>query len=151
MLVNILGGSGMNSRLNWALREKHGYVYSIGSHYFPFSDTGLFMISFGTEPKQMSKSIQLINQELHKLRNEPLGVKQMNAAREQLFGHLAMTEENNLSFMMMMGRSMLDIGKILPIEQTYDRIRNTSPQMLLTLANDIFDESQFSFLRMEPK
>lgn len=150
ILVNILGGSGMNSRLNWALREKHGYVYSIGANYFPFSDTGLFMISFGTEPSQMKKSLQLISVELRKLKEEPLGVKQMNAAREQLYGQLAMTEENNPSFMIMMARSMLDIGKILPIDQTYARIRDTTPKKLMELANDIFDENMFSILRMEP-
>ena len=139
----------MNSRLNWALREKHGYVYSIGANYFPFSDTGLFMISFGTEPTQMKKSLQLISEELRKLKEEPLGVKQMNAAREQLYGQLAMTEENNLSFMIMMARSMLDMGKILPIDQTYARIRDTTPKKLMELANDIFDENMFSMLRME--
>lgn len=150
MLVNILGGSGMNSRLNWALREKHGYVYSIGSHYYPFTDTGLFMISFGTEPKQMNKSLRLISDELRKLREEPLGIRQMNAAREQLFGQMAMAQENNSSYMIMMARSMLDRGKILPIEETYTRIRETNPQTLQDLANDIFKEKQFSILRMEP-
>ncbi len=150
MLVNILGGSGMNSRLNWALREKRGYVYSIGAHYYPFSDTGLFMISFGTEPTQMKKSLELVHGELRKLREEPLGVKQMNAAREQLFGQIAMAEENNMNFMIMMARSLLDIGRIIPIEEVYSRIRETTPLKLMELANEIFDESQFSYLRMEP-
>jgi len=150
MLVNILGGSGMNSRLNWALREKRGYVYSIGAHYYPFSDTGLMMISFGTEPSQMKRSLELISNELRKLKEEPLGIKQMNAAREQLFGQIAMAEENNLNFMIMMARSILDIGKIIAIEEVYSRIRETSPLKLMELSNDIFDESQFSYLRMEP-
>ncbi len=150
MLVNILGGPGMNSRLNWALREKHGYVYSIGAHYYPFSDTGLFMISFGTEPAQMEKSLGLINMELDKLRKKQLGIKQMNAAREQLLGQLAMAEEHNSSFMIMMARSTLDLGRITPIEETYKRIKETTPKKLLELANDIFKESTFSILKMEP-
>ena len=150
MLVNILGGSGMNSRLNWALRERHGYVYSIGANYFPFSDTGLFIISFGTDPSRMSKSLELIDVELKRLREESLGVKQMNAAREQLFGQIAMAEENNLGFMIMMARSILDLNRVTPIDETYKRIRETSPAILMNLANDIFDESQFSYLRMEP-
>lgn len=150
MLVNILGGSGMNSRLNWVLREKHGYVYSIGANYFPFSDTGLFMISFGTEPSQMIKSLQLIKIELEKLKEKQLGVKQMNAAREQLLGQLAMADENNLSFMISMARNILDVGRVPPIEETYGRIRETTPAKLRELANDIFDESTFSYLRMEP-
>lgn len=150
MLVNILGGSGMNSRLNWALREKHGYVYSIGSHYFPFSDTGLFMISFGTEPSQMVKSLELIKTELGKLKEKPLGVKQMNAAKEQLLGQLAMAEENNLNYMISMARSILDIGRIQMIDETYQRIRETTSTQLMALANDIFNESKFSYLKMEP-
>lgn len=150
MLTNILGGPGMNSRLNWALREKHGYVYSIGSHYFPFTDTGLFMISFGTEPAQMKKSLELVMNELKKLREEPLGTKQMNAAKEQLLGQMAMAEENNLNFMIMMARNLLDLGKISTMEETYSKIQEVTPARLMELANDIFDESQFSYLIMEP-
>lgn len=150
MLANILGGNGMNSRLNWALRERHGYVYSIGAHYYPFSDTGLFMISFGTDPSQMSKSLQLIDHELEKLKTKPLGFKQMNAAKEQLLGQLAMSEENNLSFMIMMARNILDHDKVLPLEELYARINETKAITLMQLANEMFEKSYFSFLRMEP-
>ena len=86
LLSNILGGSGMNSRLNLSLREKHGFVYSIGSQYIPFTDTGLFVISFGTEPGQLQKSIKLVNDELRKLCEQKLGVKQLAAAKEQIWG-----------------------------------------------------------------
>ncbi len=150
MLANILGGSGMNSRLNWALRERHGYVYSIGAHYYPFSDTGLFMISFGTDPSQMTKSLQLIDHELEKLKSTPLGLKQMNAAREQLLGQLAMAEENNLSFMILMARNILDHDKVMPLEELYTRINDTKAITLMQLANEMFEKSHFSFLRMEP-
>ena len=57
----------MNSRLNMALREKHGFVYSIGAQFVPFTDTGLFVISFGTEPTQLKRSIELVKLELKKL------------------------------------------------------------------------------------
>ena len=76
----------MNSRLNLSLREKHGFVYSIGSQYIPFTDTGLFVISFGTEPGQLQKSIKLVNDELRKLCEQKLGVKQLAAAKEQIWG-----------------------------------------------------------------
>ena len=150
MLVNILGGSGLNSRLNWALREKRGYVYSIGANYYPFTDTGMFMISFGTDPNQLERSIDLIKIELKKLREEPLGVKQMNAAREQLLGQLAMAEENNMNYMIMMARNILDIGKIPLLTETYDRINATNPQVLSELANEMFQENKLSYLKMIP-
>ncbi len=150
MLVNILGGSGLNSRLNWALREKRGYVYSIGASYYPFTDTGMFMISFGTDPSHLHRSIDLIKAELKKLREEPLGVKQMNAAREQLLGQLAMAEENNMNYMIMMARNILDMGKVPSLNETYERINATNPQILMELANDMFREEKLSYLKMIP-
>jgi len=151
MLTNILGGTGINSRLNDVLREKRGYVYSIGAYCFPFTDTGLFMVSFGTEPSQMKKSLSLIMNELRKLREKPLGVKQLTAAREQLLGQLAMAEENNQSFMMRMARSILDAQSVEPLEELQQKIYAISAQQLVTMANDLFQEDQFSFLHMAPR
>jgi predicted Zn-dependent peptidase len=151
MLTSILGGSGMNSRLNLALREKHGFVYSIGSHFVPFTDTGIFMISFGTEPSQMKKSIELVKAELKRLCDEPLGKKQLASSKEQILGHLAMAEESNISFMMMTARNLLDLGKIISFEEIQERVKKTTSFQLQELAIDMFDERKLSCLIMEPK
>jgi len=151
MLTNILGGPGMNSRLNMVLREKRGYVYSIAAQFVPFTDTGLFVISFGTEPSQMVKSISLVELELRKLREEPLGKKQLAAAKEQMMGQIAMGEENNVSFMMMMARNLLDQGRITTLDELFSQVKDTSAEDLMTLANEIFKENKFSYLMMEPR
>jgi len=148
MLTNILGGGGMNSRLNMALREKHGFVYNIGAQFVPFTDTGLFVISFGTEPTQLNKSISLVKQELKKLRDEKLGVKQLAASKEQILGQLAMAEENNIGFMMMMARNLLDLQRITSLDEIFEHVKNTSSLELQTLANEMFDEKKLSVLRM---
>lgn len=150
LLTNILGGGGMNSRLNLSLREKYGFVYSIGSQYFPLTDTGLFVISFGTEPTQLPKSIRIVQAELRKLREEKLGVKQLTSAKEQIMGQVAMAEESNISFMMMMGRSLLDLGKVPSLEEIFSRIQNTSADDLRKMANEMFDPEKMSYLMMEP-
>jgi predicted Zn-dependent peptidase len=151
LLTNILGGGGLNSRLNLSLREKYGFVYSIGAHFVPFTDTGLFVISFGTEPSQLSRSIKLVQGELRKLRDGKLGVRQLASAKEQIMGQVAMAEESNVSFMMMMGRSLLDLGRIPPLEEIFNRIKDTTAEELCTMAGEMFDEEQLSYLRMEPK
>lgn len=150
MLTNILGGGGMNSRLNMALREKHGFVYSIGAQFVPFTDTGLFLISFGTEPGQMKKSIDLVKKELKKMRDQPMGIKQLAAAKEQLLGQIAMAEESNISFMIMMARNLLDLGKVTRLEEMFDRVKNTTALRLQELSNEMFDEAKLSYLIMEP-
>ncbi len=151
LLVNMLGGPGMNSRLNLALREKYGFVYSIDAHYIPYTDTGLFAVFFGTEPKQLDRCIKLVKKELDKFCDKPLTKRQLDSAKEQIKGQLAMSEENNLSLMLMMGRSVLDLGKVPSLEDVYNQIDETDSLMLRDVAQDIFDERKMSYLIMEPE
>ena len=151
MLANILGGPGMNSRLNLALREKHGFVYSIDANYQAYTDTGLFAIFFGTEPKHLPKSLRLVKKELQLLKDKPLGIKQLHTAKEQLMGQLAMAEENNISLMLMMGKSILDKERIESLDEIFDRIRKTSAKELQDLANEMFDETMLSQLTFLPQ
>lgn len=150
MLTNILGGPGLNSRLNLALREKYGFVYQVGAQFVPFTDTGLFVISFGTEPQQLERSLKLVRQELLKMVEQPLGKRQLSAAREQLVGQIAMAEESNLGCMMMMARNLLDLGRVVTFDEMYNRVRNTTPEKLRKMAEEMFDPRMFSCLRMIP-
>lgn len=150
LLVNMLGGPGMNSRLNLSLREKYGYVYSIDAHYIPYTDTGLFAIFFGTEPKQVDRCIKLVKQELAKFRDKKLSTTQLNQAKEQIKGQMAMSEENNLSMMMMMGRSVLDYKRVPTIEEVFANIDKLTPAKLQRVANNMFNEKQLSQLIIKP-
>ena len=151
LLVNLLGGPAMNSRLNMALREKHGYVYSVDANYSAFHDVGLMSIFFGTEKKQMYKSVDLVIRELKKLTAKKLGAGQLHKAKEQFIGQMAMAEENNISLMLMMGKSLLIYDKIESFSDVVKKIRNISSEDLFEIANDIFDENQLSFLYFVPK
>lgn len=140
----------MNSRLNMVLREKYGYVYSIDAHYVPYSDTGLFAITFGTEPNQLNKCIRLVNRELKRVADTPLGKRQLAALKEQIKGQLALSEENNLSLMLMMGRSILDFGRVPPLSEVYHKIDEITALELQDLAQEVFVPEKLSYLVMEP-
>lgn len=150
MLMNILGGPGMNSRLNMSLREKHGLVYAVDAGYTPFTDTGSMGIFFGTEPKKIDKSLKLVLKELQKLREDKLGTVQLQKAKEQLIGQLAMSEENNASLMLMMGKSILDLNKIQTLDETFSRIRKISSSKLRDIANQTLEEKNLSILTFLP-
>lgn len=150
MLANLLGGPGMNSRLNLALREKYGFVYSVDASYHAYTDTGLFAIFFGTEPRQLKRSIQLVKKELKHLREKTLGIGQLHTAKEQIMGQLAMAEENNTSLMLMMGKSLLDMDRIDSLEEVFEKIRQTSASELRDIANETFQEDQLSLLTYVP-
>jgi len=151
LLTNILGGAGMNSRLNLSLREKHGYVYSIGAQFIPFTDTGLLALSFGTEPTQLNKSMRLVHEELRRLREEKMGTRQLASAKEQMLGQVAMAEESNISFMMMMARGLLDAGRVPTLDEIFSRVRDTTAMDILKLSQEMFNPKDFSTLIIEPK
>ncbi len=146
MLMNILGGPGMNSRLNMALRERFGFVYNVEASYHPFSDIGLFAIFFGTDSSHVNRSKKLVLKELQKLKEQPLGTMQLHMAKEQMIGQLAMAQENNTSLMLMMGKSILDMGKIRSLDTVFERIRNVTAKELQEIANERLSEDQLSYL-----
>jgi predicted Zn-dependent peptidase len=151
VLCNILGGPALNSRLNWTLREKYGFVYSVDANFQPYTDTGLFAIYFATKPNQLEKSLFLVNKELKKLREQKLSSLQLHKAKEQVLAQLAMAEEGNQSFMLMMGKSMLDIGKIEKIEEIFIKIKNLKAEELLDVANEVWQENNLSTLKYLPQ
>lgn len=146
LLVNILGGPGMNSRLNLSLREKHGLVYGVEANFTPYYETGSFGIYYATDPKNLKKSQRLIKKELDLLMNKPLGHLQLHRAKQQLKGQLAMSEENNNSMMLMMAKSLLDLNTIPDIGEIFEKIDGTTESELQELAKENFHSEEMSQL-----
>ncbi|WPR73715.1 pitrilysin family protein [Algoriphagus sp. NG3] len=151
LLNNILGGPSMNSRLNLMLREKHGYVYSIESSYQPFSDIGFFGIYFGTEGKTLKKAQSLVLKEMSKMAKTKLGTIQLHMAKEQAVGQMAMAEENYSALMLVYGKSMLDHGKVDPLDSIFQQIRNTTALELQEIAEEMFNPDMLTYLTYTPQ
>lgn len=146
LLNNILGGPGMNSRLNLALRERHGFTYNIESFYNPYSDTGIVGIYFGTDVEKVEKSLKIIQQEIKKLQQQPLGVLQLERAKKQMIGQMAISSENLSTLMLSIGRSLLLFDKVDSLETVYEKINSVTSLQLMDAANEIFDVNQLSSL-----
>ena len=146
LLNNILGGQGLNSRLNLSLREKNGFAYNVESSYNPYCDTGVFSIYFGTDSHNLEKSISIAEAELNKLRSVKLGTIQLSKAKNQIKGYLARGYENHESLMLSLGKSLLVFNKIDSIEDICEKIDNVSSSEILETANEIFDSQKLSSL-----
>ncbi|MDP4272330.1 MAG: insulinase family protein, partial [Bacteroidota bacterium] len=149
MVNNILGGPGMNSRLNLALRERHGYVYSVESTLTSYTDTGVFAIYFGSDPKNRDKCIRLIDKELALLRNKKITSLQLNAAKKQLMGQLGVSVDNRESLALAVGKSFLHFNKFESLEEVYHRIETLTAEQLLETSNEIFDPKHMYTLMFE--
>jgi predicted Zn-dependent peptidase len=146
LLNNILGGQGMNSRLNLSLREKNGLAYNVESNYNPYCDTGIFSIYFGTDSQYLNKSISIAMAEMKKLRTSKLGTIQLSKAKNQIKGYLARGYENHESLMLSLGKSLLVFNKIDTIEDICEKIDEITATDLLETANDIFEPAKLSTL-----
>ncbi len=146
LLNNLLGGPGLNSKLNLALRERHGYAYDIESSYQAYSDTGVFCIYFGTDPENLKKATSIVQKELKNLRDKKLGVLQLSRAKTQIIGQLAIALESNLSEMLSNGRRFLQVSKIESVQEIIKSINDLTTEQLLEISNEIFDPTQLSTL-----
>ena len=146
LLNNILGGQGLNSRLNLSLREKNGLAYNVESSYNPYWDTGAFSIYFGTESNHLNRSIKIAMGELARLRTEKLGIVQLSKAKSQIKGYLARGYENHESLMLSLGKSLLIFNKIERLEDTYRKIDKITSSELIKMANEVFDPAGLSTL-----
>jgi predicted Zn-dependent peptidase len=145
-LMNVLGGPGMNSKLNLSLREKHGLVYAVDVNYTPYSDTGQLGIYFATEPRQLKRAERLIYKEIDLLKKKPLGSLQLHKAKQQVKGQLAMSEENHNAFMLMLAKSLLDLNRIPDLNRIFDKIEALDAVALQGLAQETLDVSEMSRL-----
>ncbi|KAB2810336.1 M16 family metallopeptidase [Phaeocystidibacter luteus] len=146
LLNNLLGGPGMNSRLNLNIREKYGFAYNIESFYTPYTDTGTFGVYVGTDKGTIDRSLRLIHRELRLLREKKLGVVQLKKAKQQLLGQIALSQENNASSMIGQGRTLLHYNKIDTFEEIAERIESVTSDAILRVANEAFDPDQLSTL-----
>ncbi len=145
-LIHLLGGSGMNSRLNLALREKNGLVYGIDANFTAFSDTGYTTINFATDKKNLKKAENLIYKEITNLQKKPLGDLQLKRLQDQLMGQLAMSDESNQSYMLMMAKSILDKNKVDSLEDIFNEIQSVTTSDILELAQTTLRLEEMSSL-----
>lgn len=146
LLNNILGGPGMNSRLNLNIREKYGFAYTIESQYNAYSDTGNFFIYLGVDPHSLDKTINLVIKELNKLKNNRLGSIQLSNAKSQLIGQMALGSESGLGELIAMTRAAFTKEGIEPLSETIRKIRNISADDIIEVSNDIFSQDNISTL-----
>ena len=146
LLNNMLGGPILNSRLSLALRERNGLTYHNESNYTSYSDSGIVSIYFGTDPALYSKALEIVHKELRKLRIQKLTKIQLHTIQKQLIGQLAIAQESNLGQMLAIGKSYLLQNRFDPVETLISRIRSTTAEELIDIANEIFNGDKLSML-----
>jgi predicted Zn-dependent peptidase len=146
LLINILGGPALNSRLGLSIREKYGYTYNIDASYTPFEEVGYWNVYAGTDPKYQKKTIRLIKKEIQRFIDEPLTEHQLKKAKQQMKGHLALGMDSNAGLMLNFGKSLLVFNEIDTLAEIYEAIEEITPQAIQAIAKEFLNASNISSL-----
>ena len=146
LMNNILGGPGMNARLNIALRERHGLVYTVDSSMVNYSDTGLWCAYFGCDPHDVAKCRRLVRRELDKMAEKPLSPTALAAAKRQIKGQIGVACDNRESFAIDFGRSYLHHGIEKDPARLMAMVDEVTAEGIQAVAQDIFDKDRMTTL-----
>ena len=145
-LNNILGGPGMNSRLNVALREHKGLVYTVESTLTNYTDTSTWAIYFGCDAEDVEKCLRAVRKELDRLMDEPLTERQFQAALKQIQGQIGVACDNFENYVLDMAKAYLHYNKFEGKKDTIEHLKKVTPQLLQEVAREIFDEKGLTTL-----
>ena len=138
LLNNLLGGPGMNARLNLSLREKNGLVYTVESAMASYSDTGCWSVYFGCDHHDVKRCLRLVHRELDKVMQHPLTDRQLIAAKRQLKGQIAIACDNREQFALDIAKNYLHYGRERDINELLERIDAITAPQIQEVAQELF-------------
>ncbi len=146
LLNNILGGPGMNARLNLSLRERNAMVYTVESSMVSYSDTGLWAIYFGCDPKNVRRCLRLVRKELDRMMEKPLAESQLRAAKKQINGQIGIACDSREQFALDFAKGFLHYGWRKDIVELRRDIDALTAKELQSVAQEIFADDRLTQL-----
>ena len=146
LLNNMLGGPGMNAKLNLALREHNGLVYTVESTMVSYGDTGTWSIYFGCDEHDVKRCLRLVHKELDKFMQKPLSDAQLKAAKKQIKGQIGVACDNRENFALDFGKSFLHYGWEKNVDRLYEQVDEITAAQIQAVAQELFDKDRLTTL-----
>ena len=146
LLNNMLGGPGMNAKLNLALREHNGLVYTVESTMVAYGDTGIWSIYFGCDEHDVKRCLRLVRKELDKFMQKPLSEAQLKAAKKQIKGQIGVACDNRENFALDFGKSFLHYGWEKNVDRLYEQVDEITTEQIQAVAQELFDRDRLTTL-----
>ncbi|MBW0033195.1 insulinase family protein [Prevotella copri] len=146
LLNNMLGGPGMNAKLNLALREHNGLVYTVESTMVAYGDTGIWSIYFGCDEHDVKRCLRLVRKELDKFMQKPLSEAQLKAAKKQIKGQVGVACDNRENFALDFGKSFLHYGWEKNVDRLYEQVDEITAEQIQAVAQELFDKNRLTTL-----
>ncbi len=114
-------GGGTSSRLFQEVRERLGLCYSVFSQMGCYSDTGMLSVYAGTSPEDIGKLAHVVIDEIRRA-CDSFQEAEAARARAQLKAGILMGQESASARAERLARMTAIWGRVLPLEETIERI-----------------------------
>ncbi len=122
LLMNVILGGSMSSRLFQEIREKRGLAYAVYSFVSTLQDAGFLGIYAGVAPENTCKVLELIRKELDRLADTKVSDTELSAAKDNIKGGLLLSADNTDTRMTRIARNEIDLGEYVSYDEVVDRI-----------------------------
>lgn len=150
LLLNVLLGGNMSSRLFQEIREKRGLAYSIYSYIASYSDSGYLAVYLGVDRESINESLALILKEISNIQHLEVPEAELANARDFVKSGLFLSMENMETVMSRIAKNELHFGRYIPLEEILDSIDRISPDDILRVGSRIFGSRELTVAALGP-
>ena len=137
ILNHVLGG-GMSSRLFREIREERGLAYAVYAFRMPYADSGAYGVYVGTTPSQAQQVLELVRAELAQLVEWGITSEELERAKGNMKGSLALSMEDTNSRMVRLGRHELTGVEHLSLDDTVASIEAVTLEDVHAVAKEVY-------------
>ena len=150
LIMNVLLGGNMSSRLFQEIRENRGLAYSIFSYITSYMDSGYLGIYLGIERESVNEALSLILKEINRLLREPVTAQELAGAKEFIKTGLFLAVENMESIMTRIAKNELCFGRDIPLEEIVTAIDSVSDRDVQAMAEKTFGSNRLTLGAIGP-
>lgn len=144
LLKQILGGEEV-SRLNTEVRIKKSLAYDIQSNCNYENDVGYLSIESEAEAKNINKILSVTAQEIRKIQNELVTIRELARAKQQMIAILTKNMEDNRSCIETIAEQIINFDTLQDFDMLIKNVMNVTLEDIQKEAKSIFS-TKLTFL-----
>jgi len=151
LLLSMLLGGGMSSRLFQRVREELGLAYNVYTYQSFHADSGLHGVYVATAPESAGAALDAIRDELRRVVEEGLPSSEIAMGRQQLKGQVTLSLESVSSRMYRAASVELYGEPFRTLDELLVLIDAITDDDVARVAREFFDPDQMSVLSLGPQ
>jgi len=150
LLLSIILGGNMSSRLFGEVRVKRGLAYFIKTDLNPYQDVGSYVIRAGVDKDKVFSTLKVILAELNKMKKYGVSQEELKRAKDYFQGIMLLSLEGSSTLSSWYARQGLFLKETITPQQKLKRIKMVKVEDIKNLANNLFKKNSFSLSMIGP-